>query len=62
MSIRNATIAMRKRMIGLFEQERIAFLDDERPIRRGVLGKDSKQATKAPEERRWRKVVPSPAK
>lgn len=28
MNIRNATIAMRKRKIGLFEQERLAVLDD----------------------------------
>lgn len=58
MSIRNAIIAMRKRKIGLFEQERVALLDDERPSRR-VRGEDR---TKTPEERRWRKTVPSPAK
>lgn len=48
MSIRNATIAMRKRKIGLFEQERIALLDEERLIRRGersTLGK--KEAARA---------------
>ena len=43
MSIRNATIAMRRRKIGLFEQERIAFLDEDRPIRRGEQSKLGKK-------------------
>jgi hypothetical protein len=43
MSIRNATIAMRKRKIGLFEQERIAILDEERRRRRGVQSKVRKE-------------------
>lgn len=43
MSIRNATIAMRQRKIGLFEQERMVSLDEERRRRRGVQGKGRKK-------------------
>ncbi|MFC3651012.1 hypothetical protein ACFONN_05610 [Dyella humi] len=57
MSIRNATIAMRKRKIGLFEQERIAPLDHERQRRNGTSSKAKKKEAaqfKRTERASWR--------
>ena len=55
MSIRNATIAMRKRKIGLFEQEHIALLDYE-PQRRG--GRSSNRKKKdAPQPKKTAKAL-----
>lgn len=51
MSIRNATIAMRKRKIGLFEQERIASLDHERRQRRNGASSKIKKKEAAPFKR-----------
>jgi hypothetical protein len=56
MSIRNATIARRKRTIGLFEQERIVALDHEWQRRGGVLAKPRKKdasQTKKSERAPW---------
>ncbi|GLQ95467.1 hypothetical protein [Dyella acidisoli] len=43
MSIRNATIAMRKRKIGLFEQEHVAYMNDGLPRHNGTPRKTRKK-------------------
>jgi hypothetical protein len=56
MSIRNATIARRKRTIGLFEQERIASVEHEWPRRVSVparLSKKDTSQTKKAERAPW---------
>lgn len=50
MSIRNATIAMRKRKIELFEQERIALVD-QAPQRSGrTSSKSTKKSQRQPKK------------
>lgn len=56
MSIRNATIARRKRTIGLFEQERIASVEHEWPQRLSLPARSRKKdasPTKKAERAPW---------
>jgi hypothetical protein len=50
MSIRNATIARRKRTIGLFEQERTASVEYEWPRRDDVAARPRKKNAAQPKK------------
>jgi len=53
MSIRNATIAMRQRKIGLFEQER-AVSGNGKSKRRGVAAvRSEKKSSARPKQKAW---------
>jgi hypothetical protein len=59
MSIRNATIARRKRTIGLFEQERTASVEYEWP-RRGDVAARKKNAAQPKKAERAPGTAPRP--